>query len=136
MANRYFKNQYVYSMEKDVKQLFAHVTFGASGAPVLDTKNSKGFQSITRVSAGLYNIVFGTPASSQAATTDKYFKLLMPDYAFANATSPAAPIMYVVSNTVSSNGTLQVQFNVGGTSTDPAVGEQLYLQFIMGDSNT
>ena len=123
-------------MEKDVKQVFGHVTFGASGAPTLDTKNSKGIQSITRVSAGLFTIVFGTPASSQAATVDKYYKLLMPDYAFANSTSPAAPIMYVVSNTVSTNGTIQVQFNVGGVSTDPASGEQLYLQFILGDSNT
>ena len=136
MSNRYFKNQYIQSMEKDVKQVFGHVTFGAAGAPTLDIKNSKGLASISRVSAGLFNIVFGTAASTQAATVDKYFKLLMPDYAFANSTSPAAPIMYVVSNNVATTGSIQVQFNVGGVSTDPASGEQLYLQFILGDSNT
>ena len=136
MSNRFFREIKVQSMEKDVKQIFGHVTFGAAGAPTLDAFNSKGINKITRVSAGLYDLVFGTPASSQAATVDKYWKLLMPDFAFVNATAPASPIMYVVSNTIQTNGTIRLQFNVGGVATDPATGEQVLLQFTLGDSNT
>jgi hypothetical protein len=136
MSNRYFRSEYIYSMEKDVKQIFADVTFGASGAPTVVAANSKGIRSITRASAGVYNIVFGTPASTQAGVTDVYKKLLNLDYIFIKATAPSAPAAYISSNTIATNGTIQVTFNAAGTATDPASGEEVLLQFIFCDSNT
>jgi hypothetical protein len=138
MSNRHFRSSSVFSMEKDVKQLFAHVTFGATGAPTLDAANSKGVASITRSSAGKYVVTMGTPASSQAATADKYKKLLIAKHVFDasgnSGTAPAAPGMYVVSQAAATAGTVTIQFNAAGTATDPASGEAVWLQFIFGDS--
>jgi hypothetical protein len=136
MAARLFRSQVINSHEVEIKQVFAKVTFGASGAPTVSAKDSKGIQSITRVSAGKFNVVFGTPGSTQAATTDVYYKLLNATHIFENATAPAAPSMFITSNAVASTGTIQVEFNSAGTTTDPASGEICHLQFIFCDSNT
>jgi hypothetical protein len=125
----------MYSMEKDVKQIFAKVTFGAAGAPTVSPKDSKGLQSITRISAGLYDVIMGTPASSQAATADPYYKLLVANHMFTNATAPASPSMYVVSQNLPL-GKIRIQFNAAGTAADPAAGEICNLRFVFGDSNT
>ena len=42
MANR-FQTPVCFTMEKNVVQLYARVTFGTSNIPILDTSNSKGF---------------------------------------------------------------------------------------------
>ncbi len=124
-------------MEKDLKGVFAKVSFGASGAPTILSAPTRGLQSVTRVSTGLYNFVFGTPASTQAATTDVYKKTLMVNHkSISPSAAPAAPALYIVSDTVATNGTLQVQFNAAGTATDPASGESAIFEFIFGDSNT
>jgi hypothetical protein len=128
--NRYL-TQFPLSFEKRVVNVFAHVTFGASGAPTLDTVNSKGILSIVRNSAGNYTVKFGT---NSILPLDTYVKLLEVRQAFVNATAPAAPGLYITSNSIAS-GSLVLQFNNGGTSTDPASGEQVYLQFILGDSS-
>lgn len=47
MAGRDF-TPVMFALEKNVVHLSAHVTFGASGAPTLDTKNSKGFCNIAQ----------------------------------------------------------------------------------------
>lgn len=135
MSNRYF-NQFRYSLEKKVVDIFAHVTFGAAGAPTLDTANSKGVVSVTRNAAGKYTFVFGT----QAGMLDVYNKLLMAKHIFdasGNAgTAPASPSMYLLANNVAVAGTcsLQVEFNSAGTATDPASGEGVYIQFTFKDS--
>lgn len=136
MSNRFYREIKVLSMEKDVKQIFAHVVFGATGAPTLDLFNSKGVASFTRISAGLYEITMGTAASSQAATFDVYKKLLAVSPIFVSTAAPAAPATYVASNTVTTNGKLRLQFNAAGVATDPAATEQVYLRFMFGDSNT
>lgn len=136
MSNRFFREIKVMSMEKDVKQLFARVVFGAVGAPTLDLFNSKGVASFTRISAGLYEITMGTAASSQAATFDVYKKLLAVSPMFVSTAAPAAPSSYLPLNTVATNGKLRIQFNAAGVATDPAATEQVYLKFIFGDSNT
>lgn len=136
MANRYL-TQYQLTLEKKVTTVFAHVTFGASGAPTLDAPNSKGVVSVTRSSAGKYVIVFGT----KAGMLDTYVKLLGVDPTFdtsgAAGAAPAAPTLAVVANSVSVAGTcsLTVQFfNSAGTATDPASGEGVYIAFTFKDS--
>jgi len=133
MANRFF-NQFAKTLEKEVVSLFAHVTFGATGAPTLDAVNSKGIVSITRLSAGKYRVVFGTSAASK----DSYYKFFHASPVFVNATAPAAPEMYITNlqHNVVANCYIDIQFaNNSNVSTDPASGEQVYLRFVLGNSS-
>lgn len=131
MANRY-NYQFRLSMVPKVTDIFAHVTFGASGAPTLDITNSKGVVSVTRNGAGLYTFVFGT----KPGMLDPYSYLCNIRQMFINATAPAAPGMYIVSDLSSTAAaSIQVQFNVAGASTDPASGEQVKLEFTFRNSS-
>jgi hypothetical protein len=135
MSNRYY-NQFQATLAPKVVSLYAHVTFGASGAPTLDTANSKGIVSVTRNAAGKYTFVFGT----KAGMLDTYNKLLMVKHVFDasgnSGTAPASPSMFILANSVATAGTcsLQVEFNAAGTATDPASGEGVYMEFIFKDS--
>lgn len=133
MANRYLK-AFPQTFETKVVKIFGKVTFGASGAPTLDAVNSKGIVSITRNSAGIYTLVFGTKASM----LDVYYKILGLKHMFnSGSAAPAAPGLYIKANSVSTVGTcsLQIVFNAAGTATDPATGEIVYLEITLGDSN-
>ena len=133
MANRFF-NQFKKTLEKEVVSLYAHVTFGATGAPTLDAVNSKGIVSITRISAGKYRVVFGTTAQSK----DSYYKFFSAYPVFLNASAPAAPEMFITSlqHNVVANCYIDIQFaNQSSVATDPASGEQVYLRFDLGNSS-
>lgn len=135
MANRW-RNQFVSSLEKVVVDLFAEVTFGASGAPTIVAANTKGFISVTRNSAGTYTFVFGSAPNSINAL-DTYVKFLNAHVIFNSGSSaPASPGMYVKANSVSTAGTcsIQIVLNAAGTATDPASGEIGYFSFTLGDS--
>lgn len=134
MANRLF-TQFRWSMEKNPATIWANVAIGATGAPTLSAVNSKGVRSITRTSAGLYVITLGVSGAN--ANTDIYNGLFMVSHKFIVASgTPAAPLMYVVSQAVATAGTVTVQFTaVNGTSaTDPASGETLLLEFALKTS--
>lgn len=124
MANRY-TNQFRASLEKRVSSIFMHVTFGAAGAPTLDTTNSKGIVSITRNSAGVYTIVFGTDATH----LDTYVKLLAINKVFMGAADLA---MRILANNISSSSLASIQVSFGA---DPTAADQLYMEFVMGDSS-
>ena len=125
MANRSF-NQFAFSLEKAKVFLYMQVSFGASGAPTLNASNSKGIASISRVSAGKYNIIL----------QDAYVRLMMAKHVFINATAPASPSMYVTSSSVSSVSSpqLQVVFNAAGVSTDPGNGEVVLIEIELSNS--
>lgn len=128
MANRWFQ-QFRYSLEKSVVDLYGVVSFGAAGSPTLDTSNnSKGIASITRTGAGTYDIVL----------QDSYYKFLNLTGCFVTATGgPASPTLYVSQQAVGtqSGGTLTLVCQNGGTDTDPADGEVLYFQITVGNSS-
>jgi hypothetical protein len=132
MSNRQY-NEYSLCQEKRVINVFAKVTFGATGAPTLSAINSKGVLSVTRNGAGDYTFVFGVSASR----LDSFVKLLGVDYVFnSGAAAPASPSMYIKADTTTSTATASINiiFNLAGVATDPASGEIVYLQFIFGDS--
>lgn len=137
MANRQYQ-QFRFSLEKYVVDLWANVTFGASGDPTLNTSNlSKGIRSISRVDTGTYLITLGQGGSNGAGVqqTDKYYKLLGINATWlSGATGPAAPTVSVVSNDVD-EGTLTIVCQNGGTDTDPAEDEVLSLQITVGNSS-
>lgn len=134
MANRRYRSQFRFSMHKDPTDIFAHVTFGSSGAPTLDTANSPGVVSVTRNSTGTYTFVFGT--NTQLAL-DTYNYLLSVTKTQIAASGAAAPDMCVTANNISTVGTasIQIQFSSGGVATDPASGEQVLLDFIFRNSS-
>lgn len=134
MANRRYRSQIRFSFHKDPVDIFAHVTFGASGAPTLDSANSLGIVSVTRNSAGNYTFVFGT--NSQLAL-DTYNYLLGARNTFFSVSAPAAPEFRVSASSISVVGvaSLTVQYSAAGTPTDPASGEQVFLDFILRNSS-
>lgn len=133
--NRYL-TQFPLTFEKKVVKVFGRVTFGASGAPTLDAKNSKGIVSIARNGAGDYTVVFGT----KAGMLDTYVKTLVAKHVFntsgAGGAAPAAPALYIKQSQVSVPGqcSVRIVFNAAGTATDPASGEVVHLEFVFGDS--
>lgn len=103
--------------------------------PVLDETNSKGIKSIERTGTGLYTVTMGTPAPTSAV--DLYNRIFYTDHRFLLATgTPAAPLMFVVSQEVGSLGTVHLKFTAadGSTATDPACGEELWLEFYLKNS--
>lgn len=126
-----------FQLEKQVVRLYARVTFGATGAPTLDTKNSKGVLSITRNSAGKYTLVFGT----NSASLDYYYKLLGVkvewDATGNSGTVPAAPLVYLTGNSVATASTCSLQLqcdNVSQVATDPASGEACLIEITLSNS--
>lgn len=134
MANRLFR-QFMNTAEPAVVKLYARVTFGAAGAPTLVTASSKGIKSIVRDAAGKYTITLGLVGGA----TDTYNALLMVTHLFDasgnSGTAPAAPDMFLLANSVSSAGTLQVEFDAAGVATDPASGEAVLLEITVKNSS-
>ena len=132
MANRY-GYQFRLALVPKVTDVFAHVTFGSSGAPTLDSVNSKGVVSVTRNSAGNYTFVFGTDSKR----LDPYSYLCMAKHVFINASAPASPQMYITADNSASptQASITLQFASSGVATDPASGEQVKLEFTFRNSS-
>lgn len=131
MANRRFQ-QFQMSLEKRQVSIFAHVTFGASGAPTLDVSNSKGVVSVTRNSAGVYTFVFGTDSQH----LDPFVKLLSVKKVFMSASGTPDREMVIRANNISnvSLASIQIEFDVETVATDPANGSEVFMEFVFGDS--
>lgn len=124
MANRNF-NQFSLALEKLQVNLFASATIGSTGACTLVTANSKGIASITRNSAGNYTIVL----------QDKYYKFLDFSVTTKNASGvSAAPNVGMISNNMSTPS-INFVMSTGGTPTDPASGDTLYMRITASNSS-
>ena len=108
-------------------RLTLNVSFGSAGAPTLNSSNSKGIASISRTSAGLYVITL----------QDVYNKLLSAHMEQLSTGAQAAPIRNIVSQSVSSAKTITIQYRAvdNVTATDPASGEQLFMEINLGNSS-
>lgn len=128
MANIY-GYQYRLTKVHRVVDLFFEVNYGATGAPtlVVSPQHSRGVASIVRNSAGNYTVTL----------QDAYPRMLQLTHTQVVASgNPAAPLMFVVSSTVSSK-TLVLQFlaSDGSTATDPASGEQSRFALALSNSS-
>ena len=116
--------QYQYSFQRDLVHIFADVTFGSSGAPTL--VSGKGISSITRLSAGKFQIQLQDPFAG-VMMVSKVNKMA--------SGAPASPVMVLndVSNISQLTGGLIVlTFETsGGTATDPASGEEILMHIIL-----
>lgn len=127
MANRWL-NPLNYSFEKATVTIYGDVTIGAAGAPTLVPANSKGIKSIVRNSAGDYTVTF----------TDTYFKFLSFWVGTIKATVPAAPSQSIKAKSMNAAGGATVEFvlfNSAGTATDPASGEELFIEATFGNTS-
>lgn len=126
MSSRLF--QFRYSYERDLTDIEAKITIGATGAPTLT--NAKGIVSMTRNSAGNYTILL----------KDAYYLLMKVDADFVSGSSaPAAPLVNVVSEQVNSNSapSLIIQCrDVAAAAADPASGEVMLLHIQCRSAST
>lgn len=126
MANRRMF-QFRYSLERDIVELFAKVAIGGTGAPTLSL--GKGIASISRVSAGIYDITL----------QDNFNVFLGCDVNFiASSGSPAAPDVSVTSEAVSTTKVIRIQCNDADTpaATDPGSGETMLMRITLRNSST
>ena len=115
MANRRL-NQFRYSYERDVVDLMVKISIGAAGAPTIS--EGKGILSVVHNSAGNYSVNL----------VDNFNMLLNADINVISSTAPAAPLMNVASEQVSSSTAPRIVIqsrNAAGTATDPGSGEVL-----------
>lgn len=126
MADRML-NQFGATFEKAVVTIFGDVIIGATGAPTLTAARSKGIKSIVRNGAGDYTVQF----------QDKYNKFLAFWIGTIKGTVPAAPTQSIRAINMQAAGGATVSFvlyNTAGAATDPATGEELFLEASFGNS--
>lgn len=114
MANRNFNRKQ--SLEKEVKEIYAKVTIGATGAPTLVAASSKGVASISRTSAGLYVLTL----------QDKYNALMHFDCCVV---TPSAEDLNcnLKAESVASAKTVTFLCTAAGVATDPASGDSFLI---------
>jgi len=131
MANRNFRSQFSYSYAGQPVVIRAKLTFGSSGAVTLASGTGMGITSITKGSdAGEYAIVFSST----------YASLMGISATFSSGTSaPAAPIVNIETNTISTAGTPTITLqcrNISAAVANPASGEIMYLEITLNNSST
>jgi hypothetical protein len=131
MANRLLQ-QFHYSIVKMPVELYSSIAIGASGAPTIvnsgSAPTSQGIASVVRNSAGKYTITLQDPYNS-----------LLNVHAIFNsgASAPAAPIVNIVSQAVSTAAapTVVIQCrDLSGVAADPASGETLIVNICVKNS--
>ncbi len=123
MANRMF-NQFQGTLEKGVVQLFAEVSFGASGAATL--VRGKGIASVAKSATGTYVVTF----------QDSYVATLGLTATWKGTAAPAAPDVALSADAITNADapTLTLKAYAGATATDPASGESILLAFTLSNS--
>lgn len=121
MANRNYNRKQ--ALEKEVKELYAQVSIGASGAPTL--VKAWGTTSITRNSAGLYTVLLD----------DKYTRL-MDLHVIQKVTSAENLVFQLVAESVNSAKTVQFRCCASGVATDPSSGSTLFITLNLKNSSS
>lgn len=117
MANRRFQRKQ--SLDKEVKDLFLEVSFGATGAPTI--VNGLGISSIARSAQGDYLITL----------EDKYYGGLK--FVQGILLDAAAEDIHfqVKEEAIASAGTISIFTIAAATATDPSDGSKAYFQFVL-----
>lgn len=124
MANRTF-TQFQGTLEKGVVQLFAEVSFGASGLPTI--VRGKGFESAAKVGTGDYNL----------ALQDTYQRVLGVAATYKGLTAPTAPQVDIRQDrsAVDPDPSVRLHFrNTAGALTEPANGDVVLLTITLSNS--
>ena len=120
MADRNFQ-QFQYSLEKKVVNLFATVTFSSGAATLV---RGKGITSITSAGSGVYNVVL----------QDKYKTMLGCEVSFKDASAVPGPAFMSAYDAAA--GTLSVKFtNSSLSAANPADSTTAFIHIILGNSS-
>ncbi len=112
-----------YTQEAKLVHLYARVDIGASGAPTLDVDDSKGIASITRTSAGLYEL-----------TLSQVWNKLMALDVFALDAS-LQDLTFQIKSINLTTKKIELWSKAAAVATDPASGADLYIKLVMKDSS-
>ena len=118
MANRNFNRHQ--SLEKEVKDLFAEIAIGASGAPTL-TKGL-GITSVARTGAGRYTLTLD----------DQYVRLL--DARIIQHFTTSADLTFQLTAHDESAKTVSFACKAAAVDTDPASGSILFVRLALKNS--
>lgn len=124
MANRMF-NQFQGTLEKGVVQLFAEVSFGASGAPTLVL--GKGIASVAKTATGVYTFTL----------QDTYQRTLGVASTWKGAAAPAGVLVVLDADNSASSPTPTVVlkvYNEAGAATEPASDEAVLVALTFSNS--
>lgn len=118
--------QFRYSYERDLVDIMLKMSIGASGAPTI--VNGKGIISVTRNSTGNYSILL----------KDNFNVLLACETSInSGASASTAPLVNMVSETVSSTKIVRIQMrDAAGIAADPASGEIVMVHIICRNAST
>ena len=130
MSNRLY-TQFSYSLERKLVTLFGSIAIGATGAPTLNTKLSRGITSVVRNSAGNYTISLGS----------RYVALLFMDSIInLNSGAPSAGtnlnMVIRTDNSATATPTITIEFvNSSGSAVELANGCTLLISPQLRDSD-
>lgn len=124
MAHSMF-NQFRYSKEANVVELFAVLTIGSSGAVTLT--RGKGIKSATKNSTGDYTL----------ALTENFSGLLGMDVSLQNSTGIPSVVMGIKADNSTSSTAPSVEFvcSATGSPANPASGDVLYVRLTLRNSS-
>ena len=122
MANRSFNRKQ--ALEREVKELYADIAIGSSGAPTLS--RGTGVASISRTSTGLYVLTL----------SDAYQRLMACQVSILSASAEDIHPQ-LVSESVASAKTISFRTIKGsdGTVVDPASGDRLLIKIDLKNSS-
>lgn len=129
MANFLYRSQYSDSFCGQKVVLSANVSIGATGAPTVVAKTGMGILSVVRTGVGAYTITFTNPF---AALLDVRVASI------SGSSAPAAPIIGIVANAVTTAATPNVQIqmrDIAAAAADPASGEILLINIDLDRSS-
>lgn len=116
MASRTFNRKQ--SLEKQVKDVYVKVSFGASGAPSLVPGASYGAASISRSAAGDYTLVL----------QDRYVSLKHMEATLQDVDAEDIRVQLKSESINSASKSLSFYTLTGATPTDPSNGAQLLIK--------
>jgi len=119
MANRNFNRKQ--ALEKEVKEIYAKLTFGSSGAVTLTS--GLGVASAVKSATGDYLITL----------EDSYVKLMAVQGVFLSSTAEDIRVQ-VKAESVTSAKTISIYTLTGASATNPASGTVLLLKFELKNS--
>lgn len=120
MANRSFNRKQ--ALEKEVKEIYAEIAIGASGAPTLT--RGTGVASISRTSAGLYVLTL----------QDKYSRFMWGDVKQFHATAQDITTQ-IKAETVATTKTVTFLCLAADVATDPASASKLFVKLELKNSS-
>lgn len=111
MANRNFNSKQ--ALEKGVKEIYAEIAIGSSGAPTLT--RGTGVASVSRTSAGLYVLTL----------QDQYMRLMQADVSVQSASAQDLDVQLASESVATSAKTVSWRTQTAGVATDPSSGSVL-----------